>query len=403
MNNITTNLLLITVFKNILKDAVIHSFVEFLSELQNSSNFDLILTKYSEFISCLYENENSQNLFIYLKKLLYTDENIISKGFYLNNTDNKLMIDNAKYELSLFNELLNYNYSCVKSIFNSKFPSCSDIIEHLPVFYIENKVNFCIEDILTSYKINGYGIFAYNNAFKYTENKEISVVENFNAMTFSDLKNYDYQKDIIKRNTLALLNGKEANNILLYGDRGCGKSSTVKALINEFSDYNLKIIQVYKESFMYLSDLFDKIKNLPSKFIIFADDISFDEDDKNFSSIKAVLEGSLSEKPQNAVIYATTNRIHLVKESFSSRTGNEIHCNDTIDEIVSLSDRFGIMLTFSLLNKHEYLDIVEKIAKDYSINIDDELFRKAEEFSMLKAIRTPRVARQFIVDYISSK
>ena len=132
------------------------------------------------------------------------------------------------------------------------------------------------------------------------------------------------------------------------------------------------------------------------------DDISFDEDEKNFSSIKATLEGSLTNKPSNAIIYATTNRMHLVKESFSSREGSEVHYNDTIDELVSLSDRFGIMLTFSSLTKNEYLDIVKQIASDCCVKIDENLLKEAEKFAALKAIRTPRVARQFINDYISS-
>ena len=141
---------------------------------------------------------------------------------------------------------------------------------------------------------------------------------------------------------------------------------------------------------------------MPLKFIIFADDISFDEDEKNFSSIKAILEGSLSNKPSNVLIYATTNRMHLVKESFSAREGNEIHYNDTIDEMVSLSDRFGITLTFSSLTKNEYLDIVKQIANDSCVEVNDELLKQACTFSMQKGIMTPRIARQFVNDFIAN-
>ena len=402
MNNIKTPLLVVSIFKNILKDEVVFSYINFLSNLSYSSDFDVIMKSYTDFISLLYEKESEQNLFNYVKKLIYSDKNIISVGCNSNILQNENILTTAKYELSLIDKLLKYDYDKIKSDFIGKFQACSDIIEHLPVFNMKDKTNFDLQDIIKSYSSNGFGVFACNNAFKFTESKEIVPVKYFNAMTFDELKNYDYQKEVIKRNTQAFLDGKEANNVLLYGDRGCGKSSTVKALINEFKGYNLKIIQVYKESFIYLSDLYEQIRNLPLKFIIFADDISFNEDDKNFSSIKAVLEGSLSDKPTNAIIYATTNRVHLVKESFSSREGNEVHCNDTIDETVSLSDRFGIMLTFSLLTKTEYLDIVEKIAKDCCITVDDNLFKKAEEFAALKAIRTPRVARQFIVDYMTN-
>lgn len=401
MNVIKTPLLIISILKNILEDNVVNSFVDFLSNLYYSSDFDVILNSYSDFISLLYENSDNQNLFEYVKKLIYKDENILSKGCCSSVKDNESILNSAEYELSLIYNLLKNDYSKVISEFNTKFSACSDIISHLPVYNTDGISEFILSDIISSYQNKGYGIFSCYTAFKYTDKKDILPVEHFNAMTFAQLKNYDYQKDVIKRNTQAFLDGKEANNILLYGDRGCGKSSTVKALINEFSNYNLKIIQVYKESFIYLSDLYEQIRNLPLKFIIFADDISFDENEKNFSSIKAMLEGSLSDKPSNVIIYATTNRVHLVKESFSSREGNEVHCNDTIDETVSLSDRFGIMLTFSLLSKNEYLDIVGKIAQDCCITVNDNLLKKAEEFAALKAIRTPRVARQFIVDFMS--
>ncbi len=402
MSDITTSLLLISIYKNILNDSVIYNFINFLSNLSKSDDFDMLLKVYSEFISRLYEYEQNQNIYLYLKYLLYTDENIISKGCSSCIKDNENILQTARYELSLFDKLLTNNYSYIKNSLMSKFPDKRDIIEHLPVFYDTNKADFDLNDIINSYNKNGYGKFSCYSAFKFNENGEIIPVKYTDSVTFNDLKNYDYQKSVIKQNTLAFLEGKNANNILLYGDRGCGKSSTVKALINEFSSYNLKIIQVYKESFIKLSDLYDTLRNLPLKFIIFADDISFDENDKNFSSIKAVLEGSLSNRPENVIIYATTNRMHLVKESFSAREGNEVHYNDTIDEMVSLSDRFGIMLTFSLLTKSEYLDIVTKLAADCCIAINDDLLKQAEEFCALKGIRTPRVARQFITNFLTS-
>ena len=396
------NLLVITIFKNVLKNEIIKLFTDFLACLQEGTNSEKTLKLYSDFIEKLYESEFNQNLYLLLKHLIYTDENIISKGCADCIQKDKEILETAKYELSIFDELLNYDYKKITEFLNKNFADDKDIIAHLPAYKTSGKIDFDIYDIINTYTSSGYGIFACYSAFKFNVNKEIIPVRQYNAMTFDELKNYEYQQDVIKKNTLAFLEGKPSNNILLYGDRGCGKSSTVKALINEFGNYNLKIIQITKESFIFLSDLYEKIRNLPSKFIIFADDISFDEDDKNFSSIKAVLEGSLSDRPQNAVIYATTNRMHLVKESFSSREGSELHLNDTIDELVSLSDRFGIMLTFSSLTKTEYLDIVKQIAQDCCINVDEKLFREAEMFAALKTIRTPRTARQFITDYLAN-
>lgn len=396
------SLFVITIFKKVLYNEVIDAFISFLSSLDLEKSSDKSLKLYSDFISKLYESDFHQNLYLLLKHLIYTDENIISSGCSDCVLEDKQIIQTAQYELSLFDDLLSFDCDSVKKKLLSKFPEDSDIINHLPSYSVLGTDKFDVFDIINSYKTKGYGDFACYCAFKYSKDKEIIPVKNFSALTFNDLKNYEYQQEIIKNNTKAFLDGKNANNILLYGDRGCGKSSTVKALINEFDGYNLKIIQITKESFVYLSELYDMIRNLPLKFIIFADDISFDEDDKNFSSIKAVLEGSLSERPDNAIIYATTNRMHLVKESFSSREGSELHLNDTIDELVSLSDRFGVMLTFSSLTQSEYFDIVKQIAQDCGIIADDKLFKEAQMFASLKSIRTPRVARQFITDYMTN-
>ena len=395
-----SNIYIITVFKKLLQDDVIKSFINLIESINKDSNFSDNLKLYSDFVYKLYNSEKDANLFNYLKKLLYSDDNILAKNSR-NIKDNDNIFKSAVFELKILDELLKYNYIEIKKLFQDKYQNEKNIIENLPVFNCYNSELFDIYDIINSYKNNGWGIFVFNKAFKYTKQKEILPVKSFKTMTFNELKNYKYQQEVILKNTKAFVEGKEANNILLYGDRGCGKSSTVKALINEFSSYNLKIIQITKESFIYLADLYEKLRNLPNKFIIFADDISFDENDKDFSTIKAILEGSLSEKPENTIIYATTNRMHLVKESFTSREGSELHMNDTIDEAVSLSDRFGIMLTFSSLTKTEYLDIVRQIAQDLEIPVDDKLYREAEMFAALKAIRTPRVARQFITDFMN--
>lgn len=403
MSSKLTSLLLISVFKNVLNDECIKLFIKFLNELSSDEkNFVSDLKSYSDFITEFYDLSPSQNLYEYIKNKIYTDENIISKGCSDCIKENLQLIDTARYELTLLDNLVSFNYQTIKDLFLFKYPRMTEMINHLPVFTTAGIQKFNLEDIIKSYSKFGYGIFSCYSAFKYNENAQIKPIEYFDTITFDDLKNYEYQQNILKQNTLAFLENKPANNILLYGDRGCGKSSSVKALINEFLDYNLKIIQVYKEAFLLLPELYEKIRNLPVKFIIFADDISFDEDEKNFSSIKAILEGSLSNKPSNVLIYATTNRMHLVKESFSARQGDEIHYNDTIDEMVSLSDRFGIMLTFSSLTKNEYLDIVKQIASDCCIQINEDLLKEACAFAMQKAIMTPRVARQFINNFIAS-
>ena len=396
-----TSLYLISIYKNILNDEVFKAFVNFLNIMESETDFDEILKKYSVFINKFYENSKSQNLYDYIYNLVKIDENIISNGCGCCKKDNEEIINTAQYELSLIHNIISISYEEIKERLKNNFASMSELIDHLPKYENTGLKEFDIKEIIIEYKNKGYGIFACFNAFKLNKDNEIKPIEYVDEITFNDLKNYEYQQNIIKQNTLSFLNGKTANNILLYGDRGCGKSSTVKALINEFNDYNLKIIQVFKESIVHLPELFETIRNLPLKFIIFADDLSFNEDDKDFSSAKAIIEGSLSNCPKNAIIYATSNRMHLVKESFSAREGNEVHYNDTIDETVSLSDRFGIMLTFSSLTKNEYLDIAHQIANDCCVEVNEKFDRDAMMFSMQKGIMTPRIARQFINYYIS--
>lgn len=395
-----SNIYIVTVFKKVIEDDVVKSFINLMESLQVNSTLKEDLKLYSDFIYKLYNSTIDGNFYRHLRNTIYTDNNVLAlKAKNIRTIDP--IYNSSIFELKLFEELLAYDYPRIRETFLRKYPVNKSTIEKLPEFNLVKKQPFDVDDIIKSYICRGWGIFVLNKAFKYTIDKEIIPVKSFKAMSFNELKNYKYQQEIILKNTKAFLEGKEANNILLYGDRGCGKSSTVKALINEFSSSYLKIIQISKESFIYLSDLYDKLRNLPNKFIIFADDISFDENDKDFSTIKAVLEGSLSEKPENTILYATTNRMHLVKESYTAREGSEIHMNDTIDESVSLSDRFGIMLTFSSLTQDEYLDIVKQIAQDLNITVDDKLYKEAEMFAAQKAIRTPRVARQFITDYMN--
>ena len=182
---------------------------------------------------------------------------------------------------------------------------------------------------------------------------------------------------------------------MLYGDAGCGKSSSVRALLNEFEE--IRIVQIFKNHLINLDKLYEKLKDIPLKFIIFADDISFDDADNTFSTMKAVLEGSLIQCPQNAAIYATTNRRHLVKETFQARSGDEIHLKDTINEINSLSERFGINLLFEKPTNEEFIDIVLSLAKDNNIDMSEKhLIEKAQRLALIKGSRSPRIAKQLI-------
>lgn len=221
---------------------------------------------------------------------------------------------------------------------------------------------------------------------------------------FSDLVSYELEREEVIRNTLHFLDGRPANNILLYGDRGTGKSSTVKALANEYHDRGLRIIEVPKSLLADFPLIIRRLAGRSLKFILFIDDLSFEDNDEDFTALKAMLEGGLETKPGNVLIYATSNRKHLVRERFSDRAGlasgnadDEVRAADTMQEKLSLADRFGMTVVFSSPDRKTYLEIVEGIAKKRGLEVDREyLHREAMKWELQYNGRSPRTARQFV-------
>ena len=199
------------------------------------------------------------------------------------------------------------------------------------------------------------------------------------------------------KNTLAFMKNIDSNNCLLYGDRGTGKSSTIKAILNEYYKDGLRMVEVPKDRLSEFPLLVDKIAAIPLKFIIFIDDLSFSGEDKSYAQLKAVLEGSLAARPENTLIYATSNRRHIIKETFSDRDGDDMHRNDSMQESLSLSDRFGMSVNFSKPDKEQYLEIVMSLAKECHIEMGiEELCTQAEKWAIQRGGRSPRAAKQFI-------
>jgi uncharacterized protein len=259
-----------------------------------------------------------------------------------------------------------------------------------------------VEDIARYYQQSGVGIFGKYRALRWQD--RLTGIPHPDRVQIESLVGYEQQKAALIKNTNSLLAGKPALNILLYGGKGTGKSSLIKSLLNHYCDSQLRLIEVSKSATIDLPLILDRLTDIPQKFIIFIDDLSFEEDDENFKALKVVLEGSVTARPTNVVVYATSNRRHLVREYFADRPrpqdAGEIQMWDTVQEKLSFVDRFGITLTFEPADQPKYLEIVHHLATEAKLSIDrDDLAARALQWATRHNGRSGRTARQFI-DYL---
>ena len=257
------------------------------------------------------------------------------------------------------------------------------------------------------YKAYGVGMFGLNKAFRIVHptngDMEFVPINNTEDVRLDDLIGYEIQKQKIVENTEAFVAGRKANNALLFGDSGTGKSTTIKAIINEYYDQGLRMIEVYKHQFKDLNDVIAQIKNRNYKFIIYMDDLSFEEFEIEYKYLKAVIEGGLEKKPDNVLIYATSNRRHLIRETFKDKEDRdeELHTNDTVQEKLSLVARFGVTIYFGKPDKKQFQEIVRELAKKNGIDMpDDELLLEANKWELSHGGLSGRTAQQFI-DYLA--
>ena len=269
-----------------------------------------------------------------------------------------------------------------------------------------------IFDLVTGfYKAYGVGMFGLNRAFR-IQNRgsgvEFLPINNTDKVLLKDLIGYELQKQQLVENTEAFLNGIPANNALLYGDAGTGKSSSIKALINEYYDSGLRMIEIYKHQFRDLSAVIAAVKNRNYRFIIYIDDLSFEENEVEYKFLKAVIEGGVETRPDNILIYATSNRRHLIKETWSDRSDmehqNDVHRSDTMEEKLSLAARFGCSINYSAPNRQLYHDIVKGLAeRQLNLNMsEDELLLLANRWEIRHGGISGRTAQQFI-NYLAGK
>ena len=376
------------VFRELLKDPVINSLYKYLENPTASA--------YAEFVESLYD-ANGGDISGYIEKLAQDSGNVYVRTLGKGEKVPEYMYSALVNELDVLQEIskLTKTRLCAGLKNSARLPEFGNSQLEIKKDYLHRTEN------IEKY---GYGIYARNIMFYVDEETGIVPVLHPDTTQLSQLVDYEREKKIIIDNTKALLDGKPAANILLTGDAGTGKSSTVKAVVNALWKEGLRIIEVRKDQLRAIPKILDELSANPLKFILFIDDLSFLKDDDNFNALKAVLEGSVTAKSENVVIYATSNRRHIIKEKFSDREGDDVHRNDTLQELISLSDRFGIQITFSKPDKDTFLNIVGHLAKENGIDIPKEkLEAEAERFALERGGRNARLARQFIDRLLSGK
>ena len=273
-------------------------------------------------------------------------------------------------------------------------PEFAPVLEELPRW--QAGADFDFEGLTAFYREHGAGLFARYRAFVWTDGALIPVHEP-DCPDEEEMMGYTLQRDQVIANTRALLEGRRVNDVLLYGDSGTGKSATVKCLLSVPDFGNLRLIEVQKEGLRDMPALIRSLRGRQQKFILFIDDLAFDQDDNTYSVVKTILEGGLEKRPDNVAIYATSNRRLLVRQTFSDRAGDEVDIRETIAEKTALSDRFGLRILYLALNKAEFLELIEQLADQAGVSMDrGELMREAVKWDMKFPGRTPRGARQFI-------
>ena len=360
----------------------------------------------------------------YLTFILITNENPFSITCEKIGANDGSVNEFAKNDFKVFMNLFNFDFSKIEK---SLGINCFSLISNYKALVkkelmynknVSEKVQVLSEKLENAkdeeeffagvtgfYKDYGVGMFGLNKAFRIigNENGEVrfNPINNMDKVMLDDLVGYEIQKQKLIENTEAFVQGRKANNTLLYGDSGTGKSTSIKAIVNQYYDQGLRMIEIYKHQFKDLSTVIARIKNRNYKFIIYMDDLSFEEFEIEYKFLKAVIEGGVETKPENILIYATSNRRHLIKETWNDRNDmestNGIHKSDTVEEKLSLVNRFGCQICYSKPSHKEFYDIVINLARRNNINMsDEELCAEANKWEISHGGISGRTAQQFI-------
>lgn len=429
MNQIVSNLL---VYGQLPEDSILWQLADICEKLKSGSESkDALRTRVFGQVKNLLtlgtEFAFDKNLWHnYLTFLLITNENPFSLVCEKMGAQEGTVNCFVKHDFEVFMKLFDYDFSWVEEALSV---DCFTHLTHYQairkkeLMYNKNvseKVRTLSENLETAknadefftfvtdfYKDYGVGMFGLNKAFRIEENPDKSVrflpINNMDAVMLDDLIGYELQKKKLIENTQAFVDGKAANNVLLFGDSGTGKSTSIKAIVNQFYPQGLRMIEIYKHQFKNLSTIISQIKNRNYKFIIYMDDLSFEEFEIEYKFLKAVIEGGVETKPDNVLIYATSNRRHLIKETWKDRNDMEhsedLHRSDTMEEKLSLVNRFGLSIFFAKPNKAGFNDMAVKLARRAGIKedmmTDEEICYEANRFEMRGGGLSGRTAQQF--------
>lgn len=426
----------LVIYRNIEKDSILVRLADIIEQYQrgNANREDTIVAIYTQIHNLLdiaTEYGFNHNLWQnYLSYLLATIENPFSMTCEKIGAREGSVNEFARGDFAIFKDLFHYDFGplenelgidCFKVITNynaiekngkSYNRSVSEKVQDLSRKIAKASDENEIFQIVTNfYKDYGVGMLGLNKAFRVGKDGDelkLSPITNTEEVVLSDLIGYEIQKKKLVDNTKAFIEGKKANNVLLFGDSGTGKSTSVKAILNEYYPEGLRMIEIFKHQFEDLSGVISKIKNRNYKFIIYMDDLSFEEFEIEYKYLKAVIEGGLETKPDNVLIYATSNRRHLIRETWSDRSDmskDELHRSDTMQEKLSLVARFGISINYSAPSQKEYFTIVEELAKKYdNFGLSkEELLQKANMWELKGGGLSGRTASQFIVYMLSQE
>ncbi len=428
MNHIVSKLI---IYGDLAKDSILMQLADICKNAkeQTQSKDELITRVYKQIKRILEVSTDygfDKNLWHnYLTFLLITDENPFSITCEKIGANDGSVNYFAKNDFRAFKELFDYDFAwleeelgidCFKHISNYKAIGKPELMYNKNV---SEKVRVLSEQLENAkdeedffqyvtefYKAYGVGMFGLNKAFRIQGEDGkggviLKPINNMDKVMLDDLIGYEIQKKKLVDNTKAFVEGRKANNALLYGDSGTGKSTSIKAIVNQFYDQGLRMIEIYKHQFKDLSTVIAQIKNRNYKFIIYMDDLSFEEFEIEYKFLKAVIEGGVETKPENILIYATSNRRHLIKETWSDRddvkVDNGIHKSDTIEEKMSLVNRFGVKIGYTKPNQRDYFNIVIGLARKAGITMpDDKLCAEANKWELSHGGISGRTAQQFV-------